>query len=91
MGVDSTTVLSNVPSSSNRGRASVRLESRKQYNKGMFIADLYHMPEEACGIWPAFWTVNAYDNYPQWGEIDILENINEQTSSRDPEKLVFQL
>jgi len=76
VGVDSTT---NLVGSTARGRASVRLESRKQYTKGMFIADLYHMPEEACGVWPAFWTVNAYDNYPQWGEIDILENINEQT------------
>jgi len=64
-----------------RGRPSVRLESRKQYTKGMFVADLFHMPEQACGIWPAFWTVNAVDDYPRWGEIDILENINEQTST----------
>lgn len=76
VGVDSTTVLTG---STARGRASVRLESRKQYTKGMFVADLYHMPEEVCGIWPAFWTVNAYDDYPKWGEIDILENINEQS------------
>jgi beta-glucanase (GH16 family) len=60
----------------------VRLESKLKYTKGMFVADLFHMPEEACGVWPAFWTVNQVDSYPKWGEIDILENINEQTACK---------
>ena len=63
----------------------------------MFIADLFHMPQQACGVWPALyvyhrssssavliqysWTV-SHTSYPLWGEIDILENINEQTSSK---------
>jgi hypothetical protein len=38
------------------------------------------MPGTACGVWPALWTVN-HNNYPQLGEINILENINENTAS----------
>ncbi|KAH6718694.1 concanavalin A-like lectin/glucanase domain-containing protein [Leptodontidium sp. 2 PMI_412] len=80
MGVDSAKVLSPVQSATNRGRASVRIESKKKYTRGMFIADLYHVPQQACGIWPAFWTV-GHENYPRWGEIDIFENINENSQS----------
>ncbi|KAK0100118.1 hypothetical protein ONS95_008458 [Cadophora gregata] len=53
MGVDSAKVLSPVQSATNRGRASVRIESKKKYTRGMFIADLYHVPQQACGVWPA--------------------------------------
>ncbi|KAH8676897.1 concanavalin A-like lectin/glucanase domain-containing protein [Tricladium varicosporioides] len=62
------------------GRPSVRIESQKQYNYGLFVLDIAHMPENVCGTWPAFWTFNELD-YPKWGEIDILENINEQTQT----------
>jgi hypothetical protein len=36
---------------------------------------------EAQGIWPAFWTLGApfrgvYTNWPQVGEIDVMENVN---------------
>lgn len=37
------------------GRKSVRLTSKKAYNRGLFIIDLPHMPGAACGSWPAFW------------------------------------
>jgi hypothetical protein len=39
--VDSTT---NLATSSARGRASVRIQSKKVYNDGLFIADIEHMP-----------------------------------------------
>ncbi|CZR56468.1 related to mixed-linked glucanase precursor MLG1 [Phialocephala subalpina] len=80
MGVDYWTTLSPTQSATNRGRASVRIESKKNYTRGLFVADLAHMPSSTCGVWPAFWTVN-HVNYPEWGEIDILENINENTNS----------
>ncbi|KAH8600699.1 concanavalin A-like lectin/glucanase domain-containing protein [Bisporella sp. PMI_857] len=80
IGVDKTTVYSTTQTPTNRGRASIRIESKKKYTKGLFVADLYHVPQQACGIWPAFWTV-SHDNYPQWGEIDIYENINENSKS----------
>ncbi|RAL65983.1 hypothetical protein DID88_005644 [Monilinia fructigena] len=60
------------------GRPSVRIQSKKTYTHGLIIADLAHMPASICGTWPAFRTVNS-SNYPQYGEIDILENVNEKT------------
>jgi beta-glucanase (GH16 family) len=62
------------------GRPSVRIESIETYQYGLFVADLAHMPASVCGIWPAFWTVNTVD-YPANGEIDIIENINENERS----------
>lgn len=60
------------------GRSSVRLESAKTYNGGLFIADFSHFPKAACGAWPAFWMVGP--NWPTDGEIDIYEgwNLNER-------------
>ena len=46
MGVDHKTV-------SSAGRASVRLESRNTYTRGLFIVDIAHMPGGICGTWPA--------------------------------------
>jgi hypothetical protein len=67
MGTDSSTV---------GPRASVRLESVKDWTKGLFIADIKHMPGNACGVWPAFWTYSATQTWPNGGEIDIIENIS---------------
>lgn len=80
IGVDSKNVLSTTQTGTNRGRASVRLESKKSYTHGLFVADLAHVPQQSCGIWPAFWTFSS-DQYPRWGEIDMYENINENTQS----------
>lgn len=49
MGVDSQTVLS----PGGAGRNSVRIESKKSWTHGLFVADLGHMPGGACGSWPA--------------------------------------
>jgi len=62
---------------SGRGRDSIRLESKKTFNSGLFIIDLIHMPV-GCGTWPAFWTVGP--NWPTGGEIDIIEGVNKQTA-----------
>lgn len=35
------------------GRPSVRLESSKQYRKGLFIGRFTHLPANKCGSWPA--------------------------------------
>lgn len=76
MGVDSW----NTYDPNGAGRPSVRIETKKQYTHGLIIANITHMPASVCGTWPAFWTVSE-DNYPRWGEIDILENIHEETVS----------
>ncbi|KAF2772072.1 hypothetical protein EJ03DRAFT_372251 [Teratosphaeria nubilosa] len=72
MKVDSTNVT---PS----GRPSVRITSNKSYNTGLFIVDIEHMPGGICGTWPAFWLVGP--NWPDDGEIDIIEGVNQQTSN----------
>ncbi|ESZ96157.1 glycoside hydrolase family 16 protein [Sclerotinia borealis F-4128] len=72
MGVDSKTVLS----PGGAGRNSVRIESKKSWTHGLFVADLSHMPGGACGSWPAMWTVG--NNWPYNGEIDIIEGVNSQ-------------
>lgn len=63
-----------------KGRASIRVEGKKLYNQGLLVADIRHMPPSTCGTWPAFWllgTNNGQDAWPDFGEIDILEGVNE--------------
>ncbi|KAF2423697.1 hypothetical protein EJ08DRAFT_559470, partial [Tothia fuscella] len=65
-----------------RGRPSVRIEGTTSYTKGLFIADIAHMPGNACGVWPAFWTIGSGD-WPYNGEIDIIEGVNMLTSNKN--------
>jgi len=68
IGTDTTNVATG------RGRNSVRLSSQAIFNAGsLIIADIVHMPT-GCGTWPAFWTVGP--NWPNSGEIDIIEGVN---------------
>ena len=67
-------------SKTSTGRASVRVSSNDVYNGGLFIADIPHVPERVCGSWPAFWTLGP--NWPSFGEIDIIEGVNLQTTNR---------
>ncbi|CBX95474.1 hypothetical protein IAQ61_004299 [Plenodomus lingam] len=60
------------------GRPSIRLESKKRYDRGLIVIDVAHMPF-GCGTWPAFWTFGP--NWPNSGEIDILEGVNDQTNN----------
>ncbi|CAI7609192.1 unnamed protein product [Penicillium bialowiezense] len=57
------------------GRNSVRIESKKTYDEGLFIFDIIHTPF-GCGTWPALWLTDGY-NWPNNGEIDVLETTNE--------------
>ncbi|KAB5594009.1 glycosidase C21B10,07 [Ceratobasidium theobromae] len=72
--VDNTTTLAQ-----GQPRKSVRIQSNNQYSSGLFVADILHMPF-GCSVWPAFWTVG--DNWPNNGEIDILENVNLATTNQ---------
>ena len=49
------------------GRKSVRIESKNQYNDGLFIFDILHTPY-GCGTWPAVWLTDPA-NWPNHGEI----------------------
>lgn len=72
LGADSTT------SNPANGRKSVRVSSKTLYTQMLLVADIAHMPE-GCGTWPAFWTYG--NNWPNNGEIDILEGVNSQASN----------
>lgn len=73
MGVDHTNVATG------RGRNSIRIESKKVYNHGLFILDLAHMPGGQCATWPAFWLKSpAAQSY---SELDIIEGINLDSTS----------
>lgn len=50
IGVDS---VANYEGTTARGRPSIRIETEKKYQYGLFIADLAHMPANVCGTWPA--------------------------------------
>ncbi|PHH70683.1 hypothetical protein CDD80_5796 [Ophiocordyceps camponoti-rufipedis] len=73
MGVDHQTV--NPPN----GRRSVRVESKQSFTRGLFVADIAHMPGSACGVWPAFWMFGP--DWPKSGEIDIIEGVNTQSEA----------
>jgi hypothetical protein len=49
IGVDHSTTLH----TTDTGRASVRISTKKTFNHGLFIADVAHMPGTICGAWPA--------------------------------------
>ncbi|KAI0791995.1 glycoside hydrolase family 16 protein [Abortiporus biennis] len=75
LAVDSTTQLT-----PGQNRKSVRVTSNKSYNSGtLFIADIFAMPH-GCAVWPAYWMVGP--NWPNGGEVDILEGVNDQTTNQ---------
>ncbi|TFK22266.1 glycoside hydrolase family 16 protein [Coprinopsis marcescibilis] len=59
------------------GRNSVRIISKQTYTTHVAIFDVRHMPE-GCGTWPAIWETKQ-DGWPNGGELDIVEGINNQT------------
>ncbi|KAL1963985.1 hypothetical protein VTN77DRAFT_7660 [Rasamsonia byssochlamydoides] len=60
------------------GRNSIRIQSKKTYNDGLFVFDILHSPY-GCGTWPALWLADAY-NWPTNGEIDVVEANNAATT-----------
>ncbi|KAF5369067.1 hypothetical protein D9758_002924 [Tetrapyrgos nigripes] len=60
------------------GRDSNRIQSNQAYETAVMIFNIRHMPQ-GCGTWPAVWTVGA--DWPNNGEVDILEGVNDQGSN----------
>ncbi|KAJ6621004.1 concanavalin A-like lectin/glucanase domain-containing protein [Mycena sp. CBHHK59/15] len=57
-------------------RNSVRITSQDAYPIGsVIIADMLHMPY-GCSVWPSFWLLGTNLEWPDAGEIDIVEGIN---------------
>ncbi|KAF8551537.1 glycoside hydrolase family 16 protein [Imleria badia] len=67
---DSTTILN----STGPGRDSFALLSKNQFTTHVAIFDIAHMPD-GCGTWPA----EFGPNWPNGGEIDIVEGVNNQS------------
>ncbi|KAF2149354.1 glycoside hydrolase family 16 protein [Myriangium duriaei CBS 260.36] len=72
-GVDHTNVLD---PGNPAGRPSIRISSQKTYNHGLFIADVEHMPDSTCGLWPAYWFLGQTGTWPNSGELDVIEGVN---------------
>ncbi|KAF8590994.1 glycoside hydrolase family 16 protein [Ramaria rubella] len=75
MRADFTTVLD----PSGPGRNSVRIQSNNQFSTHVIIMDIRHMPE-GCSTWPAAWEVG--DDWPNNGEVDIVEGVNSVTPNQ---------
>ncbi|EGX89459.1 endo-1,3(4)-beta-glucanase, putative [Cordyceps militaris CM01] len=71
--VDTTVGPGSTPDAST-GRFSVRIESKKTYNKGLFLFDVRHSPY-GCAAWPALWLTDP-SHWPDHGEVDVLEAVN---------------
>ncbi|QGI80331.1 unnamed protein product [Fusarium fujikuroi] len=54
-----TSVGPNSKPNASTGRFSVRIESKKTYENGLFIFDVKHTPY-GCGTWPALWLTDRY-------------------------------
>jgi hypothetical protein len=66
-------ILSSAPTAQGM-RESIRLHGKRRFNRGLFVLDVNHVPA-GCGVWPAFWLTDE-DNWPNHGEIDIVEGVN---------------
>ncbi|KAI2793498.1 hypothetical protein POX_a00078 [Penicillium oxalicum] len=64
-----------------KGRESVRIESKKSYDAGLFLFDIFHTPY-GCGTWPALWMTDS-QNWPNNGEIDVVESHNAGTHGNE--------
>ncbi|KAJ8073947.1 hypothetical protein PM082_012229 [Marasmius tenuissimus] len=71
--VDNTT---NLPPAPLVNRNTVRITTKEAFDIGsLVILDATHIPY-GCSVWPAFWTLGVGLEWPDAGEIDVIEGIN---------------
>ena len=77
---DNTTNNPNPGPDSTFGRNTVQIVSKDPIDiNTLLVASIAHIPF-GCSVWPAFWTRGP--NWPDGGEIDILENVNLATDNQ---------
>ena len=71
IGVDYTNVAPN-------GRDSIRISTNQTWSNGaLWTADIRHMPMGICGTWPAYWLLGTGAAWPDNGEVDVIEGVND--------------
>lgn len=57
-------------------RESAFIQSKKGWKHFLLMVRFDHLPW-GCGLWPAMWTLGFGKEWPEGGEIDILEYVND--------------
>ncbi|KAJ3892012.1 glycoside hydrolase family 16 protein [Lentinula edodes] len=77
--VDNTT---NITAAATVNRNSVKITTKDAYPIGsLVIIDTWHIPY-GCSVWPSFWMLGTNLLWPNSGEIDIIEAINNLDSNQ---------
>lgn len=74
--------VDNVTENTTGGRESVRVITKNVWTNGLYIADIAHMPGNACGVWPAYW--NSDPDWPNSGEINYRRHQHAENSHHHP-------
>ncbi|KAK4686775.1 hypothetical protein P7C73_g3342, partial [Tremellales sp. Uapishka_1] len=66
----------------NDKRNTVKILSTDTYDVGsVWVLDAVHLPY-GCSVWPSFWSENVAETWPEGGEIDTFEGVNNQVSNQ---------
>ncbi|KAJ3848272.1 concanavalin A-like lectin/glucanase domain-containing protein [Lentinula lateritia] len=77
--VDNTT---NITAAATVNRNSVKITTKDAYPIGsLVVIDVWHIPY-GCSVWPSFWMLGTNLLWPNSGEIDIIEAINNLDSNQ---------
>lgn len=60
-------------------RTSAKLRTKKAWTYFLMAMKYDHLPF-GCGVWPSLWTTSPEEAWPNGGELDILEYVNEYPS-----------
>ncbi|ORY27632.1 concanavalin A-like lectin/glucanase domain-containing protein [Naematelia encephala] len=66
----------------NDKRESVKILSQDTYSVGsVWVLDAVHLPY-GCSVWPSFWSYDKSGTWPDGGEIDVFEGVNNQPNDQ---------
>ncbi|KAG8759579.1 hypothetical protein FRC14_005608 [Serendipita sp. 396] len=64
-------------------RNSIRLEGKQIFNStnAVLVFDVLHVPI-GCSVWGALWSKSAVSQWPEGGEVDIMEAVNKMPTNQ---------